>query len=100
MYAIRSYYVAPPPTAPPQPATYVGGEWECPGDPPPQEADGYYHCCPEGWTKTPFHITKPCGKDYGKTVCGPLPPGATEADAVCCEKLEEWMPVTARNNFV
>lgn len=91
-------FIAPPPGPPPpgtNPAKYIGGKWVCDGNPPPQEADGYYHCCPAGWTKTPFEVTKPCGADYGQTVCGPLPEGATINDGVCCEDMREWMPHTA-----
>ena len=57
------------------------------------EADGYYHCCPEtGWTKTGYDVTRPCGENYGMIKCGPLPEGASIADAVCCENLKEWVP--------
>jgi hypothetical protein len=90
-------FIAPPPGPPPVsavPAKYVGGKWVCEGDTPPQEKDGYYHCCPGGWTKTKFEVTRPCGKDYGQTICGPLPEGATVDDGVCCESMNEWMPST------
>jgi len=81
---------APPPGS--APARYVGGKWVCPGNAPAQTKNGYYHCCPGGWTHTGFQITRPCGKDYGQTVCGPLPEGASISDGVCCENLKEWMP--------
>jgi hypothetical protein len=86
--------MAPPPTAPGVgvPAKYIGGQWQCEGNPPPEEKDGYYHCCPGGWTKTPFSVLRPCGKDFGQTVCGPLPEGVTTDQAVCCENLKEWAP--------
>jgi hypothetical protein len=93
----KGYYF-PPPAPPPKkaaaPAKYIGGKWVCEGDTPPQEADGYYHCCPSGWNKTKFEVTRPCGKDYGQTICGPLPEGATIDDGVCCESMKEWMPNT------
>ena len=82
----------PPPAEEVISATYVGGKWVCDGDAPTQTADSYYHCCPGGWSKTGFQITRPCGKDYGQTVCGPIPPGATVDDGVCCENIKEWMP--------
>lgn len=92
-------YMAPPPAAPPgapapnsAPAKYIGGKWVCSGPAPVQTADSYYHCCPGGWTKTGFHITRPCDKDYGQIVCGPLPEGASIDEGVCCENLKEWMP--------
>ena len=89
-------YMLPPPGPPAPgstgPARYIGGKWVCNGNPPKQTANGYFHCCPGGWTHTPFEVTRPCGKDYGKTVCGPLPEGASLDDGVCCENMREWMP--------
>lgn len=84
----------PPPGAPSgsAPARYIGGKWVCSGDAPPQTKDGYFHCCPGGWTHTGFQITRPCGQDYGQTVCGPIPEGYTVDDGVCCENLKEWVP--------
>jgi len=105
-------------------ARFIGGKWVCSGmapgtrmskakgkgrakrgrgkkrpksmadGPPPPTKDGYYHCCPAGWTHTGFQITRPCGKDYGQTVCGPIPEGFTVDDGVCCENLKEWAPNT------
>jgi len=93
----KGFYM-PPPSAPPpvsgKPAKYFDGKWQCEGNPPPNTATGYYHCCPVGWSLTNFEVTKPCGKDYGQTVCGPLPKEAKADEAVCCENLREWMPAT------
>jgi len=89
----------PPPGAPAAVPTgrarYIGGKWVCSGVAPPPTKDGYYHCCPGGWTHTGFQITRPCGQDYGQTVCGPIPEGATIDDGVCCENLKEWAPNTS-----
>ena len=92
-------FVAPPPGPPPgippggAPPQFIEGKWQCSGTPPASEADGYYHCCPEtGWTKTGYDVTRPCGENYGMIKCGPLPEGASIADAVCCENLKEWVP--------
>ncbi len=84
-----------PPGIPPggQPPQFIEGKWQCSGSQPPSQADGYFFCCPEmGWTKVAFDDSRPCGDNYGQTKCGPLPEGATTADAVCCESITEWAP--------
>lgn len=83
--------VAPPP--PPKPAVFKNGQWACDEAKPASDASHYYHCCPAGWTKVTYGDTQPCkGHDDDLSVCGPLPAGATEADAVCCRNQKEWAP--------
>jgi hypothetical protein len=86
---------APPPPPPPKfDATFKEGKWDCSSHPKPaSDKDNYYHCCPSGWTKTPFNDTKPCkGKEGEKLICGPLPQGAKDSDVICCELLKQWLP--------
>lgn len=71
------------------------GKWQCQGAPPPSDATSYYHCCPSGWTKTIYEDSNPCkGLDRGLVDCGPLPPGVTADQAVCCAALKEWYPAS------
>ena len=72
---------------------YRNGKWVCAGSPPPSTDKHYYHCCPSGYTKTPFEDNNPCkGFDRALEKCGPLPEGATEQSAACCEAAREWVP--------
>jgi hypothetical protein len=90
----KGYYAPPPSTPKPIQADYRGGTWSCDNQPrPAEDVAGYYHCCPSGWTKVPFGDTRPCkGNERSLSVCGPLPEGATHAEAVCCENMKEWVP--------
>jgi len=86
--------MAPPPAPPPIAADWTGAEWSCSNqDKPASDAEHYYHCCPDGWTKTKFGETNPCRlADQGIFECGPRPEGSIEENMQCSRG--EWVDVT------
>lgn len=88
--------VAPPPGPPPA-AIFRAGQWVCDtAKPVATDPNKYWHCCPSGWVQATHGDTQPCkGPDRDLLDCGPLPEGASTADAVCCPRIRQWVPKTS-----
>jgi len=72
-------------------AIYRNNQWLCdPVTKPQPTSNQQGYCCPSGWITSSYNDPAPCRTEQDLYDCGPLPPGATRINAVCCSRARQW----------
>lgn len=90
-YFGRGYYIPPPSAPAPQAPTYQKGKWVCDSSAKPVATGNQQaYCCPSSWVISNYNDPAPCRNEQDFYDCGPLPPNSTRANAVCCNRAQQW----------